>query len=284
MRDLEYGYRVPRQVMELAAKLLPIAAPEIDPPVVVRDAPEDPELVEAPEDEHPDRAIAAAREYAGRGLSVGIVCPDQSRHLLLEELEHQNVKWNDGTTGALGQGINLVSPVDAKGLEFDAVVVLSPHVIVEEDVHGYRLLYIALTRTTRYLTVVHDGDPLALNSRVVDAEEAIDASQPALPLEGGPVVPEQLVVPVPTSAARAVDPHPESTTQDPVERATKAPETASSTSTGRRAMHAAVVSAAADSLAEEVRASLPEHLWPQMIDELRRRLGVAGEDLLDFLD
>lgn len=266
-RDLEYGYRVPRQVMELAARLLPVAAPAIEPPVVVRDAPEDPELVEAPAEEHPERALAAAREYAGRGLSVGIICPDESRHLLLEELEHQKVKWNDGTTGALGQGINLVSPVDAKGLEFDAVVVLSPHVIVEEDVHGYRLLYIALTRTTRYLTVVHDGDPLALNSRIVATSDAGSSAQQALPLVGGPDVPEQLTVPIVATPSPAAG--------------RGMPQTPPAVGRG---VHNAVVKAAAESVAADLRASLPEALWPQMLDELRRSLGVSGEDLLEYLE
>ena len=47
-------------------------------------------------------------------------------------------------------------PVDgAKGLEFDAVVVVEPAEIVEERRHGLRALYVALTRTTRTLHLVH---------------------------------------------------------------------------------------------------------------------------------
>ena len=273
LRDLEYGYRVPRQVMDMAARLLPVAAPDIVPPTVVRDAPEDPRLLDFPVEEHAEQAVIAARDYAGHGLSVGIVCPSQSRHLLLEELERQKVKWNDGTSGALGQGINLVSPVDAKGLEFDAVVVLSPHVIVEEDVHGYRLLYIALTRTTRYLTVVHDGDPLALSTRggADQGTSDVGPAQQTLPMEGSPVVAEQLLVPVePQPALVRATPEAAGEPQPPGPRS--------------KAVHAAVLAAAADSLAAEVRDALPEALWAQAVNELRLRLNVSADAMLDLLE
>lgn len=63
------------------------------------------------------------------------------------------MQWSDSRTGGLGQSINLVTPEASKGLEFDAVTVVAPQTILDED-HGGRLLYIALTRTTNRLDVV----------------------------------------------------------------------------------------------------------------------------------
>jgi superfamily I DNA/RNA helicase len=62
----------------------------------------------------------------------------------------------------LGNAINLVSPQESKGLEFDAVIVIEPEDIVAGDAHGHRLLYVALTRTVGYLDVVCAGEPLPL--------------------------------------------------------------------------------------------------------------------------
>lgn len=272
VQELAYGYRVPRQVMDLAARLLPLAAPGISAPRVVRDGPSDPTLIDAAVVDHAELAVRAAREYAGRGLSVGIVCPDESRHLVLEELTRQDVQWNDSTSGSLGQGINLISATDAKGLEFDSVVVVSPHVIVEEDVNGHRLLYIALTRTTRYLTVVHDGDPLALNRSVPGADrDELDgtlARQPSLPMEGSPAVAEQLAIP----------------DQPPVASPTELAPKREPASARSAALKAAVLSTAAMTLAEDVRSSVPTAMWPELIDQLRRELGVSSDDVLDLLD
>jgi DNA helicase IV len=46
---------------------------------------------------------------------------------------------------------------DVKGLEFDAVVVVDPAEIVAEAPRGVNDLYVALTRPTQRLTVVHHG-------------------------------------------------------------------------------------------------------------------------------
>ena len=49
-----------------------------------------------------------------------------------------------------------------KGLELDAVVVVEPAEIVGADEHGLRALYVALTRSTQRLSVVHHDDLPAL--------------------------------------------------------------------------------------------------------------------------
>ena len=51
------------------------------------------------------------------------------------------------------------SPTEAKGLEFDHVVVVEPSRLVTADRAGLRLLYVTITRTTKTLTVVH-AEPL----------------------------------------------------------------------------------------------------------------------------
>jgi len=57
------------------------------------------------------------------------------------------------------EGVTVVSPPDAKGLEFDAVVVVEPAKFVpasgDEHRAGLRLLYVALTRAVQTLTIVH---------------------------------------------------------------------------------------------------------------------------------
>jgi superfamily I DNA/RNA helicase len=70
-------------------------------------------------------------------------------------------------TDGLDRPVVLVEARQAKGLEFDAVVVVDPAAIVASAAdtgRGLRLLYVALTRPTQALAVVHAGDlpePLA---------------------------------------------------------------------------------------------------------------------------
>ncbi len=152
--ELRYGYRVPRQVFEVAAQLLPYAAPDVVAPLVVRDGPADPVFSRADEQSRAPIAVEAAMAHASHGRSVAIICPAVHRPAIEAELALRDVAWRAAARNELGQGVNLVSPQEAKGLEFDTAVIVEPRDIVAEDERGFRLLYVALTRTTRYLHVV----------------------------------------------------------------------------------------------------------------------------------
>ncbi|WP_173158338.1 ATP-binding domain-containing protein [Phytohabitans suffuscus] len=97
-------------------------------------------------------------------------------------LAANGVGWSSADRGELGNAINLISPQESKGLEFDAVVVIEPEDIVAGDERGHRLLYVALTRTVGYLDIVCAGEPLPLRSVDVQPSTAneVTASVPAL--------------------------------------------------------------------------------------------------------
>jgi DNA helicase IV len=159
---LRYGYRVPRQVYDLAARLLPVAAPAVVPPEVVRDGPREPGIHRVALPARAGRVATLATTYAADGQFVGIVCPPRYRRETEAALARAGVEWSSADKGELSTSINLVSPPEAKGLEFDAVIVVEPEEIVADDERGHRMLYVALTRTTRYLDIVCVGEPLPL--------------------------------------------------------------------------------------------------------------------------
>lgn len=160
--ELEFGYRVPSQVFELAARLLPRIAPDLARPRVVREGPAEPDYQRVEAEGRAAAAAEAARHHAGYGRSVGVIAAAVHREAVAEAFRDRDVDYVDAAHGRLGGSINLVSPPDAKGLEFDAVVVVEPEAIVAEEDGGERMLYVALTRTIKYLTVVHAGAPLPL--------------------------------------------------------------------------------------------------------------------------
>ena len=153
--ELEFGYRVPKQVFEYAAQLLPIAAPGLKPPKVVRLGPADPELIEAESDNVGDEAVAATQRYVSKGLNVGVICPAPYWEIMTDAFRRRGVEWADARSAGINGPISMLPPLESKGLEFDAIVVVEPIDIIKEAPRGERLLYVALTRTTRYLSVVH---------------------------------------------------------------------------------------------------------------------------------
>ena len=82
------------------------------------------------------RAVA---ELAAEFGTVAVVVPD--------------ALWAE--VAALPDAVPLLRPPEAKGLEFDAVVVVEPEAIAGGTARGLRLLYVALTRAVQELVVVH---------------------------------------------------------------------------------------------------------------------------------
>jgi DNA helicase IV len=69
------------------------------------------------------------------------------------------VEFGEASRRGLDAQVTVVPIGVVKGLEFDGVVVVEPARIVAESSQGLRALYVALTRATQRLTVVH-ADPL----------------------------------------------------------------------------------------------------------------------------
>jgi len=269
--DLTLGYRVPRQVFEFAAQLLPFAAPEVTAPRIVRDGPAEPELTEVETAELATAAVAAARQHAGSGRFVGVIAPDSIRRLVIDEFKDRDISWADVSAGELGQSINLARPLEAKGLEFDAVVVVDPTGIVAEAERGYRMLYVALTRTTKYLTVVHDGVAMPVPSPDGLPDEA-KALATVLTVEEPPAEGEDI------TAAPSL---PEVDELPNVRRSTAAPKPAPSHGADLANM---IVRAASASVAEQIRASVAPAQWAALLDQLRRDLDVSQDDLFELFD
>ena len=197
---LRYGYRVPRRVYALAAQLLPLAAPGLAPLTVVRDGPADPRIHRVEAMERPGWTVRVAAEHAAEGRFVGVVCPDSCRQEVIEALAANQVSWRGAGQGGPEQSgadaaVHLVSPQEAKGLEFDAAIVVEPAEIVAADERGHRMLFIALTRTTRFLDIVCVGEPVPLSPP--------EPAPPAPPPPGDPQQLQRLAQQVATAVAGA---------------------------------------------------------------------------------
>jgi len=143
--ELEIGYRVPGPILEMANRLLPIAAPNVRPSRSVRAHGTPPALVLVAADELLASVGTELTALMGDWVSVAVIAPEA----LLPAL---------GDALPVSAGVSLLEPLGAKGLEFDAVIVVEPAAIFAE-VNGARLLYVAMTRAVQELSLVH-SEPL----------------------------------------------------------------------------------------------------------------------------
>ncbi|MFJ4952170.1 HelD family protein [Streptomyces sp. NPDC088760] len=155
---LTVNYRNPAEIAELAAKVLALAMPGSEAPSAVRSTGVEPRFV---------------RTDIEHGTVVNGVMPSGTRDSLERTVRAEAERLLDlvdGTVGVvvamnrreearrwlagLGDRVVALGSLEAKGLEYDATVVVSPAEIADESPAGLRVLYVALTRATQQLTVV----------------------------------------------------------------------------------------------------------------------------------
>jgi hypothetical protein len=195
VRELDVGYRVPRQILDFASRLLPWIAPDLSPAKSLRADPDALALVPVPSGQLGERvAEGCVAALAGLG-SVAVICADAEIPATAQALRSAGLAFTvlgaDG--GVLGAGgsvqdsdragqsemsgagapdisdisdisqaadrLTLVPVTLAKGLEFDHVVLVEPGRIATGEAYGLRRLYVALTRAVSRLTVFH-AEPL----------------------------------------------------------------------------------------------------------------------------
>ncbi|CAB4678531.1 unannotated protein [freshwater metagenome] len=158
---LTVGYRIPRQIMELATRVLKAAAPLQTSPVSVREGDETPKIIATTVDELFSELIKDTQRMVAElsGGNVAIVCPDSMSEAISTALDKAQIAHGRAGISGIEAGLTVVPVSVVKGLELDGVIVVEPAKIVAAQTHGLRALYVALTRSTKQLSVIH-SEPL----------------------------------------------------------------------------------------------------------------------------
>ncbi|WP_194924544.1 HelD family protein [Catenulispora pinisilvae] len=189
IEELTLGFRVPRQIIDFAAKLLPDAAPGLLPPTSVRQQGGALEIDAVPDQADLVEAMVTAAQLALelQEGSVGLITADARAADVAAALATAGVEHTvlgsepaapaiEGATeteaelvesllaDTVGPRLVVVPATLAKGLEYDQVLVLEPAEIVAAEPRGLRRLYVVLTRAVSRLHVVHSA-PLPVQLR-----------------------------------------------------------------------------------------------------------------------
>lgn len=150
---LSTNYRSPAEVFDLAAAVVRRSFPQADLPVAVRRTGIEPLLLRTSESTLLERLDHLVTDLAGQVEgTIGVIAPP-SRLASLSAASSER-PWFE----AAGTRVSFLAPLTAKGLEFDAVVAVSPDQIVAESPAGERVLYVTLTRPTQRLITLDVGE------------------------------------------------------------------------------------------------------------------------------
>jgi hypothetical protein len=155
---------VPGDVIEYAARLLPVIAPGLNPPTSVRRARGDLSVLAATEPLI-DAVLGRVQAVVEREGSIGLIAPDALVPALGTVLTKAGLRFallgaQETAENEFEQHLDLVPATLAKGLEFDHVLLTEPSAIVAAEpdrVTGLRRLYVCLTRAVTTLVVIHQA-------------------------------------------------------------------------------------------------------------------------------
>jgi DNA helicase IV len=165
LAPLTINYRTPAEIMAVAADVLAAIDPALRLPRSVRESGTPPWRLEATPDGlagQVAQAAAAMAAQTGDGRTAVIV-PAARLGEIGEAVRAALPGTAVGEDSELGGPVELESPVvvlsvrQVKGLEFDSVLIADPALILAESPRGHGDLYVALTRATQRLGVVHAG-------------------------------------------------------------------------------------------------------------------------------
>ncbi|MFC3455078.1 HelD family protein [Amycolatopsis speibonae] len=149
---LTVNYRTPSEIMAVTADLLAAHHPGTPPPRSVRSTGEPPWRIGTSRADLVTTVADLATAHADGQL--GIIASSPLIEPLAAALSLANPPDLTGKVVLLTAG-------QAKGLEFDSVLIADPAGILGAAPHGHNDLYVAMTRATRRLGVVHPGPPPA---------------------------------------------------------------------------------------------------------------------------
>jgi DNA helicase IV len=160
--DLTIGYRVPEPILEVANRLLPLTGVDTVASRSVRGEGSPPEWHVATLADLARVTAEVVTTVKHRHRLTGVVAPSDLHQPIAGELALVGLRAVDHVH-QLGHGdVPLFGPESVKGLEFDGVVVVNPHEILDGTTRGARLLYVAMTRAVQELAFVGAAQPPAV--------------------------------------------------------------------------------------------------------------------------
>ena len=160
--DLTIGYRVPEPILEIANRLLPLTGVDTVASRSVRGEGEPPAWHAATPSDVAQVTAKVVTTVKHRHRLTGVVAPAALHESITEALSEVGLVAVDHVHELGHDDVPLFGPEAVKGLEFDGVVVVNPHEILDGSTRGARLLYVAMTRAVQELAFVASAPPPAV--------------------------------------------------------------------------------------------------------------------------
>lgn len=199
LSQLSTNYRTPREIMVAAGLVLQASGSAGSLPESVREEGRLPRAIRATQDSlstmalsqasglisqargsgadllRPDGDLSSADFEFDPGL-VAIICSPTIVSTILSHAVELGITVGDVAADGISEQISVVTASQSKGLEFDHVIVVEPAEVVRTSSNGLNALFVAMTRATQSLTMLHSlplPEPIAQSPELIDYQTQI---------------------------------------------------------------------------------------------------------------
>jgi DNA helicase IV len=164
IENLEFGYRIPKEILDYVEPLFDALDLNIPFPKSVKSGFEIPisNLVDFNKNWLADFEKDLSK-FINLDQLTAVISTDKILDIIELGFKKSKIKFSRGSISSPRSKITLMNPDQVKGLEFDAIFVVDPKSIINSSKFGSKLLFVSLTRSTRHLIVIHDGEEIPLD-------------------------------------------------------------------------------------------------------------------------
>ena len=164
LEELTINYRTPAQIAEAAVSVAQAAGYEVSAPRAVREGQWPPLVHEVAAESVVEQTVAVVSEEVAHsgGALIGVVCPPSLYVQTAQAVARAHADRTGTAQTALENQVLVLTPWEAKGLEFDVVVIVEPQQLIDDADGAVGDLYVSMTRPTQRLHMVGSRMPAGL--------------------------------------------------------------------------------------------------------------------------
>lgn len=164
LEELTINYRTPAQIAEAAVSVAQAAGYEVSAPRAVREGQWPPLVHEVAAESVVEQTVSVVSEEVAHsgGALIGVVCPPSLYVQTAQAVARAHADRTGTAQTALENQVLVLTPWEAKGLEFDVVVIVEPQQLIDDADGAVGDLYVSMTRPTQRLHMVGSRMPAGL--------------------------------------------------------------------------------------------------------------------------
>ena len=164
MDELTINYRTPAQIAEAAASVARAAGYEVSAPRAVREGKWPPLIHEVAPDAVVEQTVSVVSDEVAQsgGALIGVICPPSLYLETARAVARAHADRTGTAQTALENQVLVLTPWEAKGLEFDVVVIVEPQQLIDDADGAVGDVYVSMTRPTQRLHMVGSRMPAGL--------------------------------------------------------------------------------------------------------------------------